>query len=317
MILCTHGSVDRLPTISASQALQNAATRSKAIPSSLSKLDEALRPPTRANTESTGIPRGQVTEIYGPPGVGKTALAMQLAANALRSGSGVVWIDTGAPLPGPRFEMILNTYMKAAGQDLVSSSGPMEGSTHELLKRLTYFNVPTLAHLLALFLHPTEKMPAAGTALVVLDNVTAPFATAFPPTHENKRSNVDKAHRIKVQWAANRKWAVAGDLATAMSKMAAIHDLAILAINQVATSLKGVRKAVLRPAITGTAWEPAMHNRVIMWQDFAQGECGLDLSQAGSVRFAQVLKAGGRTKSFNPEDAVAYVIEEARPFREV
>lgn len=39
-----------------------------------------------------GISRGKVTEVYGPPGVGKTALGMQLAASALHAGEGVLWV---------------------------------------------------------------------------------------------------------------------------------------------------------------------------------------------------------------------------------
>ncbi|RFU74825.1 dna repair rhp55 [Trichoderma arundinaceum] len=39
-----------------------------------------------------GVKRGQVTEIWGPPGCGKTALGIQLAANALSDGNGVVWV---------------------------------------------------------------------------------------------------------------------------------------------------------------------------------------------------------------------------------
>lgn len=92
--------------------------------------------------------------------------------------------------------------------------------------------------------------------------------------------------------------------------MAALHDLAILAVNQVSTSLKGVSKAVLRPAITGAAWEEAIHNRVVMWQDFAPNENGLDQSEATSMRFAQVVKAGGKAKPVSAEDAVAFEIDE-------
>ncbi len=74
---------DRLATRSASEALQ---IRSKEIETplstGLSQLDRLLRdhahgPPQIPDEQvDGGIPRGQVTEVYGAPGVGKTALAL-------------------------------------------------------------------------------------------------------------------------------------------------------------------------------------------------------------------------------------------------
>ena len=71
---------DRLPTVSASQALQNiSSTPRRPISTGLKSLDaflqgRALEAPGQTLSPS-GISRGEVTEIYGPPGVGKTALA--------------------------------------------------------------------------------------------------------------------------------------------------------------------------------------------------------------------------------------------------
>jgi Rad51 len=249
-----------------------------------------------------------LTEIYGPPGVGKTAFAMQLASNALHSGNRVVWIDTGSPIPGPRFQEILGSYSIPPEKD-PPSSPPIARSMDDLLENFTYFNVHTLPHLLVLFLHPTAKFPPDKTALIIVDNVSAPFATAFPRSLDAKMGSLDAARRNKLQWAANRKWAVAGDLASAMSKMAALKNVAVLAINQVATSLKGVRKAVLKPAISGTAWEAAVHNRVILWRDFAPPGSELGPLLSRSLRFAVVVKAGGRPRPTTAEDAVPFVIE--------
>jgi len=70
--------IDRLPTVSASQALQNLKSRgSSAISTGLKHLNQILSlhgiggaPVDRLGG---GLICGQVTEVYGPPGVGKTA----------------------------------------------------------------------------------------------------------------------------------------------------------------------------------------------------------------------------------------------------
>jgi recombination protein RecA len=41
-----------------------------------------------------GLPRGRITEVYGPEGVGKTTLALSILAQAQRSGGTGVFIDT-------------------------------------------------------------------------------------------------------------------------------------------------------------------------------------------------------------------------------
>jgi recombination protein RecA len=40
-----------------------------------------------------GLPRGYLTEIFGPPNCGKTALALQLVARGQAAGSAAAWID--------------------------------------------------------------------------------------------------------------------------------------------------------------------------------------------------------------------------------
>lgn len=71
---------DRLPTLSASQALQNLdSIPRRPIPTGLRSLDAALQARDYEISSQDdllgGISRGEVTEVYGPPGVGKTAFA--------------------------------------------------------------------------------------------------------------------------------------------------------------------------------------------------------------------------------------------------
>lgn len=67
---------DRLPTFSASQALQDLQASGPAcISTGVSLLNALLSGDVSNNAETGGFERGKVTEIWGPKGAGKTALA--------------------------------------------------------------------------------------------------------------------------------------------------------------------------------------------------------------------------------------------------
>ncbi|KAF5540274.1 DNA repair rhp55 [Fusarium mexicanum] len=86
----------RLPTVSASQALDELDNgASTHVSTGIEDLDRSLIANIAADSQDTtkgGVQRGQVTEIWGPPGAGKTALGLQLTANALCDGDAVVWV---------------------------------------------------------------------------------------------------------------------------------------------------------------------------------------------------------------------------------
>jgi hypothetical protein len=246
---------------------------------------------------------------------------MQVAANALHSPSahhGVVWIDTGAPLPGPRFKQIFaasKPLLGPAPDTPPSLLGPQP--SEQMLNDVSYFNVPTLAHLLTLFLHPTPEFPPPRTSLVVIDNVSTIFATAFTRSVGQRAAGststaAELARNVAQQKAASRKWAIAGDLAAAMMKMASLHDLSVLVINQVATSLKGVKKAVLKPSLSGNGWDAGVQNQVLLYRDFAprDGPVELAVGKRRAMRFAEVVRVSGKLATGTTADVVPFVIED-------
>lgn len=71
--------VDRLPTVSATQALDEVDDVARThVSTGLASLDHALLGPLASEESDSdargGVKRGQVTELWGPPGSGKTAL---------------------------------------------------------------------------------------------------------------------------------------------------------------------------------------------------------------------------------------------------
>ncbi|KAJ4270230.1 hypothetical protein NW762_001906 [Fusarium torreyae] len=71
----------RLPTVSASQALDDLGNdASTQVSTGIEGLDRALIGTASIDSQDSsvkgGVQRGQVTEIWGPPGTGKTALGL-------------------------------------------------------------------------------------------------------------------------------------------------------------------------------------------------------------------------------------------------
>ncbi|KAJ5577502.1 uncharacterized protein N7459_006466 [Penicillium hispanicum] len=247
-------------SISASQSLNASASTRDPIPTGLARLDQALHPASLSQSRSGGILRGQVTEVFGPPGVGKTSLALSIASNALREGGKVIWVDTGPPLPTLRLQSITTE-----------------------LDNLVYFRAPTLPHLLALLAHPPAGFPPSGTSFLVVDSVSSLFPSYFSnPTELKDRLMQGKiADKAQLQWLLNRKWNVSSELATHLSRLAA-RNIAVLAINQTHTKIKGQPRATLHPYLAGGGWESNVQTRMVMYRDLPD------------ARFVEVTKRGGR-----------------------
>ncbi|KAJ5787019.1 hypothetical protein N7457_002009 [Penicillium paradoxum] len=285
---------DTLPvvSISASQSLNASAAARDPIATGLARLDEALNG-FPDQVEQGGILRGQVTEIHGPSGAGKTSLALNIACNALRDGK-VVWIgmslslprvscavlltpsDTGYPLPSPRLEeMSVN------------------------LDDFIYLRAHTLAHLIALITRPPRGFPHPETCLLVVDSVSNLFPAYFLGTTELKdqlaEDNItDKAH---MQWLVNRKYNISNELVTQLARLAA-RNIAVLAINQSYAKPNSESDPLLQPLLLGGAWETCVQTRIAVYRDLPE------------ERLAWVEKRVGKPVPEEVEDTcVAFCIE--------
>lgn len=141
----------RVSTASAAQASNDLNTSAtQYVSTGLRSLDYLLRnrdPMTVSGSDTShgGVPRGKVSEVWGPSGVGKTSLGMQLAASILDAGEGVIWLDASHSLPGPRLSRIL-----ASLQSKILQEDILPRTLSGLLENLTHFLTPTLAHFIAL-----------------------------------------------------------------------------------------------------------------------------------------------------------------------
>ncbi|PKY04939.1 P-loop containing nucleoside triphosphate hydrolase protein [Aspergillus campestris IBT 28561] len=294
----------RVFSFPASQSLHaSGASATAKISTGLAQLDKALTPPgpepMPESTASKGLPSGHVAEIFGPPGAGKTSLALNIAANVLRDEERVVWIDAGSPLPRKRLREMLSG----------AKEGPPSKSPEELMHNLTYFRARSLPHLLALLTHPPHGFPPKDTKLLVIDSVSEPFPAYFPnPTELRTRlAEAKVTDNAQIQWLMNRKWNVTSELANYLVKLATTHRLVALVVDQTHTRIKGQPRPMLCPVLAGGTWENGVYTRIVVYRDFPAGDSE---EVAGRIRFAEVMKRGGKALSVRVEEnIVPFVVE--------
>ncbi len=283
----------RLPTVSGIEALQNASAKAKGISTRLSKLDSALLP-NELSLATPGIQRGCVTEVFGPPGVGKTTFGLQIAANALHSDheeSHVLWVNTGSPLIPERLRQLMAGYNPPKPGNL--SSSPLSGKDNDsmIAEKFVYLEAHTLPRVLTLFMHPTGTLPSPKTGLIVVDDLSNLLLGSFSRNPNILKAAAPAAVKEKLEKrAAGRRFQTIESLGAAMSKMATLQNTAILVLSNATISLKGGQKATLKPALSSQAWDTAIHTRIMLFRDFPDDDQEAQLSklETKALRYAEV-----------------------------
>ncbi|KAI1187143.1 P-loop containing nucleoside triphosphate hydrolase protein [Nemania serpens] len=254
-------STHRLPTVSAAQAFDALEADSRQfITTGLEPLDRVLANVALEGGDGPqrcrGIRKGQIVEVWGPPGSGKTTLAMQIAANTLRDGCGVVWVDAFHPLCHRRLgEIIRLSCSSTAG----TTTPP--GVT-DTIANLVHYSTPTLAHLIGLLCKPGPSSVPSGTSLVVIDGLSGLTNRAFP-------KNLEPRQNPKGSGQATRRLQVLQFLVSALQKLSATQELLVVILSQCATRMQTERGATISPAISASCWEQGIATRLVLFQDWA------------------------------------------------
>ncbi|KAK0645698.1 hypothetical protein B0T16DRAFT_390264 [Cercophora newfieldiana] len=224
-------STHRLPTVSAAQALEEFhGNETNFVPTGLPALDAALGLSLDDERNHGGIQKGQVTEIWGPPGVGKTTL-----------GSPPTVCAKAEQLYGfhPVSSERLRTVVTSASED-------NDKVTASRLEAFTHYTCPSLPHFIALLCRPTTSCVAPNTDLIVIDSLSALLNHAFPKAPDGR--------------AAGDSRGIKGPPLT---------DLAIVVLTQCATKMQAERGATLIPAINAAAWDQGISTRLVLFRDWA------------------------------------------------
>jgi hypothetical protein len=175
----------------------------------------------------------------------------------------------------------------------------------DLVKNLIHIRAQSLPHLLAVLLHPPPGFPPEDCNLLVIDSASGLFPSYFPnPTELRARLGQSKpVDKNQVQWLMNRSSNVTSDLANQLVKLATTNQMAVLALNQTRTRIKGQPRATLCPVLAGGSWESSINTRLVLYRDFAD-------HSSESVRFAEVMKKSGKILTLRlEENIIPFVID--------
>ncbi|KIL92608.1 hypothetical protein FAVG1_03788 [Fusarium avenaceum] len=294
----------RLPTVSASQALDdiggNAPTH---VSTGIEGLNRALLGTVPVESQDTtlkgGVRRGQVTEIWGPPGTGKTALGLQLAAHALRDGDAVVWVDCFQALQHDRLRAITKAVkVRQSTQTPQESDAPKAQESDA--SRFHQYSCFTLPHLVALVSRPTAKLIPTNSSLLVISSLSALVNSALPKSHDGKAMSKNS----KGPSPSAKRMQALQSIMSALQKLAATRNCAVVVLSQCATKMHSERGATLTAAVNANVWEQGVSTRLVMFRDWVWQDSNLT-----SVFLAGLQKLDGKACQEVVENIVAFKVE--------
>jgi hypothetical protein len=197
-----------------------------------------------------------------------------------------------APLVPQRLLQAFSASQEASrpGSGTAATSPQDDAPRDEVSSRFHHIAAPTLAHVLALFMHSPAAFPPQNASLVVVDSLSTPIDNAYPRNVEGKNKNE------QTRWAAGRRFTVINELISTFTKFAALHDVALLLTCQTITRIRGTARALLVPAISGTEWENGVSTRLVLFRDWIrQGKVkdAADFDRLRRARFAGLVKVNG------------------------
>jgi hypothetical protein len=132
-----------------------------------------------------------------------------------------------------------------------------------------------------LVLHPPPSFPPAKTKLLVIDSLNLIVDQDYPrlPYLSSTRTESQK-------WKASRRYAVLGSLISGLTKLAALHGMAVIVTTGCSPRSRtdSGKGAAIAPGIGGAEWETGVWNRVVLFRDFAGRFIGVQKLQGKNLQ---------------------------------
>ncbi|KAL8818498.1 MAG: hypothetical protein Q9223_002878 [Gallowayella weberi] len=202
---------------------------------------------------------------------------------------------TSYSINGGRLKNLLDRLLRASNRSMQGQDS--RAASADLLNSFHHFFAPTLPHLMALLIHPTGIFPPEDATLLVVDSVSTPFNHAFALSNKQVDDKTSGKKNDVAQWAAGRRWGVMGDLISALRKLAATRNMAIVLTGQTTTKTKLENAAQLQPVMSGTTWDCGINTRILLYRDWLEEIDEKPLHERGEIRsdlrFAAAIKING------------------------
>ncbi|KAI6785316.1 DNA recombination/repair protein RecA/RadB [Emericellopsis cladophorae] len=233
-------------------------------PDSIGDLDSLLAAedlePTDSTTTSGGIKRGQVTEIWGPPGSGKVALSLQLAANAIKDHHDVAWLDCFQDVSLSRLKDVLEHH----NEDSSSPSTRKVSGAEPGLDHFVHYRCLTLPHFIALISRPTTKALPESTSLIVISSIAVLINSALPKAPDGRFQA--KLNRGSTSTAKRRQ--ALQSIMKSLQTLASTRNCAVVVLSQCSTKMQSEHGATLVPSINGSLWDQGVSTRLALFRNW-------------------------------------------------
>lgn len=312
----------RLPTVNGTQAFLDAIEKHNPISMGLVQLDRAIRGANDPLDSTGGVPRGSVTEVYGPPGSGKTTFAMQLVVNSLGSsysGGKVVWIDTTTAVNLPRLARIARGHVRTREDDgeaaeqvtrvqSQAAAAAEEDSIQELITEDNFVlrQITQLPHFVLFALEPPDEYLPDGTTLLVIDGLSNLVMAGLPDRVRSVDAPTPSPAREEVlsKNLASRRATVVGNISASLHRLAASRNMAVVVLSQVSAGRRDGSKATLRSILSSRQWDSSVTTRIVLYRQFWPDMNLSDMSRREArkwmtrmkqpLRVAEVERSNGR-----------------------
>jgi len=105
----------------------------------LSKINDKNRIPLNCSIDDIlggGVEKGIITQFYGPPGIGKTNIALTLAVNCSKADKKVIFVDTEGGLSIERVKQISGSEFEKVAGNIIIFEPTTFREQDEILKRI-------------------------------------------------------------------------------------------------------------------------------------------------------------------------------------